>query len=90
MDQNFAGGWNGINRGVNEYGRSQKCVPVHQWKVFFSGDGKGLHLYDFLSQISMYKRSEQVSDEEMLASIVHLLNGRARLWYQAEFDLYYT
>lgn len=77
-----------VNRRV--FDRSPKYVPVHQWKIFFSGDGKGLHLYDFLSQIAMYRRSEQVSDEEMLASIVHLLVGRARLWYQAEFDLINT
>lgn len=72
------------------FDRSHKSVPVHMWKIYFSGDGKGLHLYDFLSQIAMYRRSEQVSDNEMLASIVHLLCGRARLWYQAEYDTIYT
>lgn len=26
----------------------RKSVPVNQWRLTFSGDGKGLHLYDFL------------------------------------------
>lgn len=61
----------------------RRTVPVHQWKLSFSGDSKGLHLYDFLSQIELYKCSERVSNAELLAAIVHLLNGPARMWYQS-------
>lgn len=68
--------------------RSRKTVPVHQWRITFSGDGKGLHLYDFLSQIRLYKESEQVASHELLSSIVHLFSGRARLWYQSVHGYY--
>lgn len=61
----------------------RRSVPVNQWKLWFSGDNRGLHLYDFLNQIEMYRRSEKVTDSEMLFSIVHLLSGRAKLWYQS-------
>lgn len=73
----------------NHYQRVQrKSVPVHQWKLTYSGDGIGIHLYDFLSEIEMLQRSEGVSDDELLSSVVHLLTGRARLWYRSWFDTF--
>lgn len=60
---------------------NMKYVPVHQWKIAFRGDGYGLHLYDFLAQIAMFQRSENVSNEDMMFSIVYLLSDRAKLWY---------
>lgn len=66
----------------------RKSVPVHQWRISFSGDGQGMHLYDFLSEIRVFQRSEQISDGELLASVVHLLTGRARLWYRAYVDTF--
>lgn len=66
----------------------RKVVPVHQWKLSFSGEGQGLHLYDFLSELSMFQRSEGVSDNELFTSVVHLLTGRARLWYRSWYDTF--
>lgn len=66
----------------------RKTVPVHQWRCSFSGDGKGAHLYDFLTQASIFQRSEHVSNVDLFESIIHLLNGRARLWYLATRDQY--
>lgn len=65
---------------------TRRTVPLHQWKLALSGDGHGIHLYDFLSEIQMLKRAEGISDEELLSSIVHLLAGRARLWYRSWYD----
>lgn len=67
---------------------NRKSVPVHQWKLSYSGDGHGLHLYDFLSELQMFQRSEGVTDEQLLSSVVHLLAGRARLWYRTWFDTF--
>lgn len=67
---------------------NRKAVPVHQWRLSYSGDGQGLHLYDFLSELRMFQRSEGVSDDELLPSVVHLLSGRARLWYRSWFDTF--
>lgn len=72
----------------NDFAGRRKTVPVHQWRISFSGDGQGLHLYDFLSELSMFQRSEGVCDEELFASVVHLLTGRARLWYRSWFDTF--
>lgn len=58
-----------------------KSVPVNHWKVSFSGDGQGLHLFDFLSQVRMLQRSEMIPDQELLPMMVHLFTGRAKNWY---------
>lgn len=71
---------------VHRYATNRKPVPVNQWRISFSGDGRGLHLYDFLSQVTMYQRAEQVSNNELRFSIVHLLTGRAKMWYQSIYD----
>lgn len=68
------------------YGTHRKSVPVHQWRIQFSGDNRGLHLQEFITQVKMYQRAEKFSDEDLLDSVVHLLTGRARLWYQSQYD----
>lgn len=65
------------------FGQYRKSVPVNQWRVRFNGEGKGLHLYEFLSQITMLKQAERVSDDELMYSIVHLLTGRAEKWFES-------
>lgn len=67
-----------------------RSVPVHKWKLSYSGDGNGLHLYDFLAELRMFQRSEGVSDAELFSSVVHLLTGRARLWYRSWFDTFHN
>lgn len=64
----------------------RRTVPIHQWRVTYSGDGKGLHLYDFLSELKMLQRSERASDEDLFESVMHLLSGPARRWYRSWFD----
>lgn len=70
--------------------RFRKTVPVHQWRVTFSGDGKGMHLYDFFSRVALYQRSERIDDDDLLSSVFHLLSGRASYWYEAEGDQFCT
>lgn len=65
---------------------SRKSVPISQWRISFSGERDGLHLYDFLSQIALFQRSEKVTDTEMMYSIIHLLTGRARLWFMSVYE----
>lgn len=67
-------------------GSARKTVPVHQWKVSFSGEPSGMNLHDFLAELQLLQRSESVSDDNLFRSVVHLLTGRARLWYRSCFD----
>lgn len=39
---------------------SHNSVPVNHWKISFSGDGQGLHLFDILSQVKMLQQSEMI------------------------------
>lgn len=75
------GGVNELNFPMNQPRSSRKTVPVNHWRISFSGDGQGLHLYDFLSQVRMLQRSEMIPDNELLPSMVHLFTGRAKNWY---------
>ena len=70
--------------------RSRKAIPIHQWRISFSGDDRGIHLYDFLSQVEVLRRSERISEGELLESIVHLLSGRAKLWYISLYEHFNT
>lgn len=84
--QNLAGEYAPIFQNQEQFirgERARRTVPVHQWRLQYSGDGRGLHLYDFLAQIELYRNSEQVSPHELLLSVVHLFSGRARMWFQA-------
>lgn len=72
----------------NQRNINRRSVPVNQWRITFGGDGRGLHLYDFLSQVTALQRSEGISNNDMYYSIIHLLTGRARLWYQSMGDQY--
>lgn len=78
--------FNGYQEQRQAFRPTQRSVPVHQWKLTYSGDGHGLHLYDFLAELRMFQRSEGVTDEELFSSVVHLLSGRARFWYRSCFD----
>lgn len=75
---------------INNFGNTRKSLPVNQWRLTFSGDGTGLHLYDFLMQVRIFQRSEQVSNNELLFSFMFLLSGRARLWYQSLYNTFNT
>lgn len=65
---------------------NKRGVPVNQWRIYFNGDGRGMHLYDFLSQVNALRKSERIPDDEIMYSIIHLLSGRAKLWYQFIID----
>lgn len=86
-DHNFADEPNRFGHDNNQHQagypseRYRKTVPVHQWRISFSGEGRGLHLYDFLSQVEMYRSSERLSSRDLLDSAVHLLTGRALKWF---------
>lgn len=64
----------------------RRSVPVNSWGINFSGDSKGLQLHEFLSQVKVYQRSEGISSNELLYSVIHLLSGRAKLWYLSNHE----
>ena len=70
--------------------RERRGIPIHQWRIMYSGDDRGTHLYDFLSQVEVLRRSEQYTERELLTSIIHLLSGRARLWYHSSYENFQT
>lgn len=66
--------------------QQNRQVPIHQWKVSFSGDGVGFNFNEFLNRLRILQRSERIDDEDMLYGIIHLLTGRAEMWYHNNYN----
>lgn len=81
---------------VNEFeqripsNNSRQRNPVPNWNIRFSGDGKGLEVHEFLAQVYLMARADRVSDQELVASAIHLFTGPARSWYIAFESLFNT
>lgn len=63
--------------------RSNYRNPVPNWHLVFTGDGKGLSVIDFVKQVYYMARADRVSEEELVASAIHLFSGPARSWYMS-------
>lgn len=63
--------------------RSNYRNPVPNWHLVFTGDGKGLNVIDFIKQVYYMARADRVSEDELVASAIHLFSGPARSWYMA-------
>lgn len=68
--------------------RKAQQVPVNKWKICFSGEAKKpneLGIHDFLEQLEMFRRAEQLTEDDLLYEVAHLLRGRARAWFTVAF-----
>lgn len=71
--------------------QSHRRIPTNQWKATFSGDDPKIlktdtNLFDFLNMIKVYQRGDDLSDDEVLRQIPHLLSGSARQWYTLNYE----
>lgn len=70
--------------------RIRKQIPVNQWRISFSGESSSnkydLQIHEFLQQVKLFQRAENISDNDLLGEVAHLLNGRARKWYLNNFN----
>lgn len=57
--------------------------PIQGWNLVFTGDGRGLNINNFLTQVHLMARADWVSDQDLFMSAIHLLSGPARNWYVA-------
>lgn len=65
---------------------NDRRIPINQWKISFSGDEPkavktDLNLFDFLNMAEVFRKSEDLSEAEMLRRIPYLMTGSAREWY---------
>lgn len=58
-----------------------KRIPVAEWKLKYDGKDEGRKVAEFLKEVKMRCRSEDVSDYELFRSAIHLFTGRAKEWY---------
>lgn len=74
----------------NQRGSRKWYNPVAHWKVRFSGDGKCLSLKHFLQEIKILSIADNVSEEDLLKSVVYLFEGPAKNWYCATYTTFTT
>lgn len=66
-----------------------KYTPMSRWGIVFRGDGTGLSVSDFFSQIEMKSEGLRMTSEEMMGEFSDILEGPAKIWYRAYFR-YFT
>lgn len=71
-----------------------RFIPVNKWKISFSGnansDGRDSSIHEFLAQVEMFRRSEGVSERDLVRQAIHLLRGPALAWYETVYYTIYT
>lgn len=58
-----------------------KRIPVAEWKIRYDGKDDGRKIAEFLKEVKMRCRSEDISDRELFRSAIHLFSSRAKDWY---------
>lgn len=61
--------------------KPMKRIPVAEWRLKYDGKDDGRKVAEFLKEVKMRCRSEDVSDYELFRSAIHLFTGRAKEWY---------
>lgn len=65
-------------------------IPINQWRISYGGETLqnkyDLPLHEFLRLVRLYQRSDRISDNELLRTVSHLLNGQARKWYLNNYE----
>lgn len=77
-------------RNASEFGHfaRTKAVPVHTWKVTFSGENRKMSDTDvganeFIYRVNVNKRMQGLSDADILSQVGFLLTHSASTWYLA-------
>lgn len=83
------------NRFPRNYAPRMKTVPIHQWKISFSGEDQrvsetDLSASEFVFQANVHKEAQMLSDGDMLSQIGVLLTHRAKTWYFARHRRFYS
>lgn len=79
-----------VGRNASVFGQFSrtKAIPVHLWKVTFSGEGRKMSDTDvstneFIYRVTVNKRMQGLSDADILSQIGFLLTHSASVWYLA-------
>lgn len=65
--------------------RRTAFVPINKWRISFSGklNDNASNLIIFLQEVELRQRMYGISDDELFANFLVLLDGPAKLWYLA-------
>lgn len=57
-----------------------KRVPISDWRLKYDGKDNGRRLGEFLKEVKMRSKAEEISDRELFRGAIHLFSGRAKDW----------
>lgn len=57
-----------------------KRVPISEWRLKYDGKDSGRRLGEFLKEVKMRSKAEDISDRELYRGAIHLFTGRAKDW----------
>lgn len=66
---------------------SSKVIPVFKWGLKFSGDGP-TSAATFMAKVESMRKARGMSEMELFRSCSDLLEGRARIWFDARQDTF--
>ena len=65
---------------------SLKRIPVSEWRIKYDGKDQGRRLSEFLKEIKMRSKAEDISERELFRGAIHLFSGRAKDWFMDGFE----
>ncbi|XP_062533714.1 uncharacterized protein LOC134202723 [Armigeres subalbatus] len=66
--------------------KSLRRIPVSEWKLKYDGKDQGRRLAEFLKEVKMRCKSEDISEKELFRGAIHLFSGRAKDWFMEGFE----
>lgn len=74
------------NRKEEKKHSSMKRIPVYEWRIKYDGKDQGRRLAEFLKEVKMRRKSEEISEKELFRAAIHLFSGRAKDWFMEGFE----
>lgn len=62
---------------------TKRTKPVSEWNLRYDGRDGGHGLMGFIKEVEFYAQSEDVSDNELFRSAIHLFSGAAKTWFMS-------
>lgn len=66
--------------------KSLRRIPVSEWKLKYDGRDQGRRLAEFLKEVKMRCKSEDISERELFRGAIHFFSGRTKDWFMEGFE----
>lgn len=64
-------------------GPTRRTRPVSDWNLRYDGRDEGQGLMRFIKEVNFYAKSEDILEDELFRSAIHLFSGVAKVWFMS-------